>query len=722
MKRLFLVLTLLLSLHTPSWCDEGMWLIQDLSPIYGKMQSMGLNLPLATLYNPQNEALSDAIVAIDGGMGTGSMISDKGLLITNHHVAYSDIHALSTPEKNYLEDGFWAMKPEEEIPIKGKTVSFLRSVKDVTNEVNALIHQMQQDGHWGPMSMRRVYANIEKKYAKETSLEVSCVSMWKGLKYYLYFYEVFRDIRLVAAPPVSIGAFGGEYDNWSWPQHKGDFTLYRVYGNKEGLPADYSPENLPIKPHNWLSISTKGVKENQFTMILGYPGRTNRYTSSWGIEERQTIQNPIVIKSRHQRMDILRKRMNQDEATRLKYADKYFSLSNFADLAKWENKCLARFKVTDIRRAEEKKFKTWIEKDSIEEQKQLLSLLQNGYANRQEALRQLNYFRETWLGPSQTILTANRISSYIHKLQRQKIDTLKVGSTQMEHILGCGKALKINYDRSTERELLMTMTQSFVEHTPKDLLGEKFIEKVGGTTKEKVAKMILNAFDHSFCQDAEHFEKFFETMRTVDEICQDPLIQLTQSVQTQRFTGQVSKAEKKCCRGGINHLEKSYTHLLYQFRDEMGQVQYPDANSTMRLTFGRMKSLSPRDGVNWDAQTTSQGILQKFDATQYEFRLKPHYKELLEQAQWGRWAERGEMVVNFLSDNDITGGNSGSPILNGDGDLIGLAFDGNRESMACDLYFEPTYSRTVCVDIRYVMWIIEYYGKANWLLKEMNFL
>ncbi len=718
MKRIVYLFVLVTLVFVQSArADEGMWMIQQLSVVEHQMRQAGLKLPLSKIYNPRGGALADAVVAIDGGMGTGSMISRDGLMITNHHVAYGDICAVSTLAHNYLEEGFWARSRAEEIPIKGKTVSFLRRVEDVTSEAESLREEMKREGHWGPMSMRRLYSVLERRYAEKTDLEVSCVSMWSGLKFYMYFYEVYRDVRLVGAPPQRIGAFGGEYDNWGWPQHKGDFALYRVYADRKGRPADYSAENVPLHPEKVLGISTRGVVEGDFTMVIGFPGRTNRYASSYEIEERETLKNPIVVTNRHQRMDIIRRNMQRSEEIRLKYSDAFFSLSNFADMAKWENVCLGRYKVADLRREEERALGQWIEGNDPKN-RDLLEHLRQGYAARRDAEHDLNYLREAWLGPSEALLTANRLGAYLAKLRRQK-DTLVVASSkEIRELVSFGHLTK-SYDAPTDRELFVNMVNVFTRNVPREMWGEKMqrmFDRFGGDA----TRMAEEAFDGSFCSDADRFKEYLGKEHPLAEVEADPLVMLARSVSIPRFTGAVNRAERKVGKS-LHAYEKAYTHALYAFRQAQGIPQYPNANSTMRLTYGRVGGLAPRDGVVYDYRSTVSGYLEKYDPARHEYQLDTLLRNKIIRKEWGRWGDRGEMTVDFLTNNDITGGNSGSPVLDARGRLIGLAFDGNRESMAVDLYFHPELARTVCVDIRFVMWCIKNYAGAGELLHELKF-
>lgn len=721
MKRIgALVAVLLLSVASAS-ADEGMWLIQRLREIHHRMKAEGLKLSPEAIYDEASASLSDAVVAVDGGVGTGSMISDQGLMITNHHVAYSDICALSTPEHNYLEEGFWAADRSCEIPVEGKTVSFLRRVTDVTDEALAMIAERKAAGTWGKMSMRRLVADLEKAYGADTDCEVWCVPMWGDRLFLMYYYDVYRDVRLVGAPPVSIGSFGGDYDNWGWPQHKGDFALYRVYASPDGRPAAYSPDNVPLRPRRVLSVATGGVREGDYAMVIGFPGRTNRYASSMAIDERQRVKNPIVVKNRHERMNILRNHMECDPRVRMAYSDAYFGLSNFADLAKWENKCLKRFGVADIRRAEERAMQRWIESDPerCKACGTLLADLERGYETRRDARMALENFREAWLGPSEALLVANRVVSYLAKLDREGRDTLHIAARDAQAVMHGAKCLKNNYDAATDREVLTRMVRNFTASVPRAMWGEglcAMYDRAGGDAE----RMAGEAFDASFCSDAGRYESVLSSDRSVEELRRDPLIVLAGSVTVQRFTGEVACAEKRA-GVAVGAAERRYARTLYDFREAQGIPQYPNANSTMRLTYGKVLPLDPSDGVHYDARSTIAGYLEKCDPEQYEYRVDERMRELIDARDWGRWGEKGEMYVNFLTDNDITGGNSGSPVLDGRGRLIGLAFDGNRESMAGDVWFHPELSRTVCVDIRYVMWVMEKYAGAGSLLDEIRF-
>ena len=720
MKRLLLLMSAAVLCFGSARADEGMWLVHMLGKIYPEMRAKGLKLKVSDIFDRERPALCDAVVAVDGGMGTGSMISETGLMITNHHVAYSDICALSTPEHNWLEDGFWARSASEELPVPNKTVMFLRDVEDVTEEATAMRDSMKAAGRWNVMSSRRLAADMEKRHERK-GYEASCVSMWGGEMYLLFYYEVYRDVRLVGAPPVRIGAFGGETDNWGWPQHKGDFALYRVYGDSEGRPADYDPANKPVKPRKVLKISTRGVHDGDFTMVIGFPGRTRRYGSPFAVEEKQTMKNPIIEKCRHERMEIIRRHMESDSLVRMAYSDNYFNLSNYADYARWENICLRRYGVQSHREREMEAVTRWIAADAERQREygDIAGDMRRVYSARRDAATTLTWYQESWLGPSRTLIVANRLASSLPRMGREGVDTLRVGSKEWTTARMSLSMLTDNYDPDTERELFITCAGNFLREVPRDMWGEWLAERYdscGGDSE----RLLAECFDSSFCRSAGAYDEFFGRDHALSELLADPLVAMTTSVGVHPFTRAVRAAEEQA-GATADDLEAAYRKAQYRFREESGMAQYPDANSTMRLTYGTVCGLSPADGVLYDSRSTVRGYPEKYDSDNYDFRPDSRISALSSAGDWGRWGEHGRMYVDFLSDNDITGGNSGSPVLNGRGELTGLAFDGNRESMSGDLWFHPELARTVSVDIRYVMWLVEKYAGVGYLLDEMTF-
>ena len=616
MKKAIFYLLACVLLPVAASADEGMWLVSTFRDvIYPQMKKEGLKLKPGEIYNEESPALCNAIVAVDGGMGTGSVISDKGLVITNHHVAYGDIHSLSTPAKNYLEEGFWALEQKDELPLKGKTVTFLRQVRDVTDEAQAIRDSLEKANSLGIFGTRKVYGILERKYGGDTPFEVECASMWKGKKYLLFYYETYKDVRLVGAPPVKIGAFGGEQDNWGWPQHKGDFALYRVYGDAKGRPAAYSENNVPITPRKVLNVSTSGIHDGDYAMVIGFPGRTNRYMSSQAVRE----------------------------------------------------KC---------------------------------------------------YYQETWIRPSDVMMTANRLGTLVDRMQRDGIASVQDGDKNFAGVKSNTRRMMKDFDLATDKEVLTRMMESFIDNVPREMWGEQ-LPQLYDRFKGNVPALVDYAFENTCCTSYEKLCAWFAQPRTAEEILSDPMAAMANSVSSRRFAEKLKQAEET---SGIDadKEELRYTHAIYEMRESEGTPQYPDANSTMRLTYGTVGPVSPKDAVHYDSRSTIDGYLEKYNPDDYEFRVDDRMSSLIRSKDWGRWGENGRLYVNFLTNNDITGGNSGSPVLNARGDVIGLAFDGNRESMSGDIYFHPTNFKTVCVDIRFVLWIMDKYAGAGKLIDEMR--
>ncbi len=722
MKKGIFYLLLAALLPISAAADEGMWMVNTFQhAIYPQMKKAGIKLKPGEIYNETSPAICNAIVAIDGGMGSGSVISDKGLVITNHHVAYGDIHALSTPEKNYLENGFWALTPQEELPIKGKTVTFLRQIVDVTEEATAIRDSLEKANAYGLFGSRKMDRILNNRYGKDTPYEIVCASMWKGQKYFLFFYETYNDVRLVGAPPEKIGAFGGEIDNWGWPQHKGDFALYRVYGDKNGRPAAYSEENVPITPRKVLRVAADGVQDGDYAMVIGYPGRTNRYMSSPAIREKEHVTNPIIVKVRRDRLDVMKKHMEADPKVRLLYSDKYFSLSNYADYAKWENICLRRYDVVTIRAAEEKELMEWINADPARQAQygDLCADLERAYTARSSALRAKNYYQEAWLRPSETMMMANRLASMTNAMERQSVSTVKDGDKAFANVRSSVARIAKNYDPATDLDVMVRMVRIYTDSVPRSYWGEH-LTRLYDNHNGDVATFVTDAFDKSCCSNFDRMKAWFATPRTAEEILSDPMVALVNSVQSRCFQDQLESIEKVCCVK-LGDKERLYTKALYAMRAAKGIPQYPDANSTMRLTYGKVGPLlTAKDAIHYASRSTINGYMEKYDPNVFEFRVDDKMRTLIANKDWGRWGEAGKLYVNFLTDNDITGGNSGSPVLNAHGDVIGLAFDGNRESMSGDVYFHPTNFKTVCVDIRFVLWIMDKYAGAGKLIDEMQ--
>ena len=654
MKRFIVIAGLLLCTFN-AFADEGMWMINTIDRVLEKrMKAAGLKLDAKVLYDEEKESLSDAVVSL-GFSCTGSMISSDGLMITNHHCAYNDIHGLSTLDHNYLEEGFRAMSREEELPVQGQAVYFLKKMFDVTDEVMAL--REEYDVAHKPMDMRRVYRVLEDKYKQVYAGqgELICSSYYNGNQYYMALYQVYRDVRLVVAPPVSVAAFGGDTDNWEWPQHKGDFAIYRIYTAPDGSPATYAPENVPLHPVKVLKVSQEGVKDGDFSMVLGYPGRTNRMASSYAVEEILQVQNPIQAQFRLDQMQIIEKWMNEDVALRLKYADRYFSLSNVQEIREGEIYCYKRFDVVEAKRAEEQQLQKWLGNSD------LIYRLGGKYDDVAGINQQIVYFQET-------LVRGTNLHRYANALSR--------GDTEM-----AARELE-KLDLRVERDLLRYALRQFFKNVHREFWGE-YLTGLYARFDGDVDAMLNEVFD-GHLHDTLTSCKIVSFNEKRDEIEQG-----------------VSK----------NSLEREFKDAVYQMKRARKQPMYPDANSTMRITFGKVCPLEPRDAVTLASRTRGAGILEKYNPDDYDFSLKPDFRDLLSQ--------HPDIPVNFLTDNDITGGNSGSPVLNGKGELIGLAFDGNKESLAGDTYYVAPMNRCICVDIRYVLWLLRDYAHMDALLAEI---
>ena len=710
-KRIFLVsLALLSSLAVvTARADEGMWMVNAISrALEADMQARGLLLQAGEIYNADAEgtALCDAVVSLDFGC-TGSVISDKGLVITNHHCAYSDVYALSTREHNYLEDGFWAFTDAQEIPIPDKSIQFLKKVINVTAEVEEMVKEAEKAG--APLGSRKLSFQLEKKYSEQTGLEASLYSMWSGSEYYMALYQVYTDIRLVAAPPVSIAAYGGDVDNWEWPQHKCDFALYRIYTAPDGSPAEYSKDNVPLKPVRHLDISLDGYKEGDFAMVIGYPGSTDRYASSAKVSFEENLQYPISNQIRAEQMAIIKAWMDRDPEVRLKYSDSYFMLSNIQENNEGMVQCFTRFGVAAERASLEKDLQAWIDADAERKSKwgSLIKDLDATYDAVSGVEANLICFRETIIrGTKLGVITTrlNSLRSYLSEPRRVELTRRSNAESYSQT------------DLRVEKSLFRHAVGTFYTNVDSLYWGE-YQKDLFRRYRDDMDGFMAEVWEGSRLTD----EKGIAQMLTLDgeemePLYEDPLFRFLQEVKVTRFNDDLQRIQGAST---LTALGREYTHALYQMRRDKGEVQYPDANSSMRITYGTVGGYEPRDGILCSWYSSPKGILEKYDPDDYDFNLKPDWKELLDD--YCSVAARTEQFnANFLTDNDITGGNSGSPVLDAKGRLIGLAFDGNKESLASDVSFTPGYNKCVNVDIRFVVWTLRHYAHLDRILEETN--
>lgn len=708
-KKIILIAIAAVAGSYSAMADEGMWMINAINAaLEKKMQERGLKLSAGEIYNADapGSAVSDAVVSMEFGC-TGSIISEEGLLITNHHCAYSDIHGLSTPEQNYLEEGFWAFSAEEEVNIKDKSVFFLKRVIDVTDQVEKLKEELAAKGI--PAGLRKLSHLMETRYKEETGLEAWLSSMWCGSKYYMALYEVYHDVRLVAAPPVSSAAFGGDIDNWEWPQHKCDFAMYRVYTAPDGSPAAYSPENIPLKPARKLDISLDGYKEGDFTMIIGYPGRTNRYSSSYEVNFTESLKHPISNRIRGEQMQIIKSWMDRDPDVRLKYADYFFSLSNVQELYSGEVECCERFGVVQKKEDIEAELQEWIMAcpKRVEKWGDLLKNLNETYLAVSEPERNAVYFRET-------LIRGTRIGLIIRRAHNAR-NPHGAGTRMEKEYAELDLRVEKDLMAYALKEYIMNINPIYFTQWQKDLIAAYTVD--GVCDAEALAGYL---WDSSVFTSEEGIARLMAREVPHEEIVNDPLCRFTMEVKITAFNDSKTVAGNGM---SLTELEGEFTRALYQMRQDKGIVQYPDANSTMRITYGTVGGYTLRDGLIGDWKTTVAGILEKFNPSDYDFHLNDRQYLLYRKGQWGKWGhgpENSQMYVNFLTDNDITGGNSGSPVLNSKGELIGLAFDGNKESLSSDVWCQEGYNKCVCVDIRFILWTLDRYAGMSRIIEELN--
>lgn len=700
MRKLFVSIAAALMLGFSAMADEGMWMLPLLQKLNaGAMKDLGCRLTPDQIYSVNHSSLKDAIVIFGGGC-TGEMISDKGLLVTNHHCGYSSIQQLSSDEHNYLEDGFWAMNSNEEIPVPGLSVTFLVNMSDVTEAIEGA----KSDEERKAVSE----ALVKDSEERNPGCDVELTSFYNNNVHYIIVYKVFRDIRFVGAPPASIGKFGGETDNWMWPRHTGDFSMFRVYAGKDNEPAEYSEDNVPYVPKQSLRISLKGINEGDYTMIMGYPGRTQRYQTEAQLNHMMAL-NDIAIEARTLRQDIMWKWMEKDPSIRLKYANKYAGSAN--DWKKWigEKKAFKDLNIIEKEHDKEARFQKWVDKN-----KKRHGLYGTAIADIAAGIKT----------NEQVDLDVKLLSETLYRTELVNLSSAYLG--------GRNRSLKSGADSVT------------AEAAGLEALKSAFEDYYAPLDKEETAALLKFYREKARPENYPDLGEDFATMdidKYVDEL-----------FRTTIFTS-YDKAKEAIENGGkevtlhdpVNTLATALVNVFVKLRGEQnpdaaksiraaskaytaglmewskGKAMYPDANFTMRLTYGTVKSYSPKDALNYRYYSTIYGVMEKEDPSNYEFIVPNKLKQLYVKRDYGQYAMAdGNLPCCFLTTNDITGGNSGSPVLNADGELIGLAFDGNWESMSSDVMFEPDLQRCICVDIRYVLFLVDKFGGAGYLLQEMN--
>ena len=714
MRKLFVLLVILTIGFSPiTKADEGMWLplfVERLN--YVDMQEMGLQLTAEEIYSINNSSLKDAIIIFGGGC-TGEIVSPEGLIFTNHHCGFGAIQSHSTIEHDYLTDGFWAMSKKEELKNDRLSARFLVRIEDVTERVlSELNNDMTEDERTG--KVREIGKEISSDAEEDTHYNASVKGFFGGNEYYLFVYEVFSDVRLVGAPPSSIGKYGADTDNWMWPRHTGDFSIFRVYTDPDGKPAEYAEENIPLKSKYYLPISIAGVEQGDFAMILGYPGGTQRYLSSWGVELAIEESNPTVVKIRDKKLKIMREQMDANETVRIQYASKYARTSNYWKYFIGQTKGLKRLKVYDKKRNQEEQFSDWVNASDSHKEKygQALTLMEEGVYDSKEFNLTSIYLNEAIARGSEILMFSRRFDKLKGMLNQKDKDKDEINN-QVESLRGTAEDYFKDYYEPVDRQLLSAMLEMYFQNVPKNKQPEMLAD-INKKYKGDFVEYTNELFDKSVFATAERVNAFLDKPKA-KTLEKDPATKLLKAFfeKLPELRSALQAAGAKSDKG-----ERLYIAGLREM--EPGKKFYPDANFTMRFTYGQVLDYFPADAVHYDYVTTLKGVMEKEDAANWEFVVSEKLKDLYETKDYGQYGEDGEMIVCFLTNNDITGGNSGSPVLNAYGELIGLAFDGNWEAMSGDIAFEPELQRTICVDARYVLFIIDKYAGAQNIIDELT--
>jgi len=711
-KIIFTFLAICLLISPFAKADEGMWLPMFVSRLnYVDMQKEGLHLTAEEIYSINNSSLKDAIIQFGNGC-TGEIVSAEGLIFTNHHCGYGAIQSHSTTQNDYLTNGFWAMNKSEELPNEGLTARFLVRMEDLTKEFTSQLKGLKTEKERADKiaELTKIY---EKSILKENGNEAVVKSFFNGNEFYLFVYQVFKDVRLVGAPPSSIGKFGADTDNWMWPRHTGDFSIFRVYMSPEGKSATFSKDNVPYKPKHFLPISGKGVKKGDYAMIMGYPGTTDRYLTSYGVQLNIDVKNPNIVKIREEKLAIMRQFMNADPAVRIQYASKYAQTANYWKYFIGQTKGLKRLKVYDKKKELENQFETWVNSNVQNKEKYGTAMtdISTAYAELAKFELQRWYFQEAIARGSEIIGFSRNFSALAKELKAEKPDNDKIKKA-IDALKAASEKFFKDYNQATDKKLLASMLNLYFTNIPKEQQPELLI-KIGSKCKGSFTEYAEVLFRKSIFADVNKVNNLLSkpNAKTIEK---DMAFVLMNAFYDNYFK--------------YNDLVKQYNEMLERgnrlfvagIREMQPDKKFaPNANSTMRVTYGQVLDYYPADAVHYDYKTTLDGLMEKEDPNNWEFVVPAKLKDLFMKKDFGDYAENGKMPVAFLSNTDITGGNSGSPVINGDGELIGLAFDGNWEAMSGDIAFEPNLQRTISVDVRYVLFIIDKYAGAKNLINEL---
>ena len=696
--------------------DEGMWVLPLLQQQnLPEMRALGLKLQDYEIYSPENASLKDAVVIFGGGC-TGEVVSPDGLVLTNHHCGYGAIQSHSTLEHDYLTEGFWATSRSEELPNPGLSVTFIDRIEDVTDYVKEALKKDNDPEGMNYLSPKYLNglakARVGEKFlADNPGTEVEIKPFYGGNQYYMFTKKIYRDVRLVGAPPSSIGKFGSDTDNWMWPRHTGDFSVFRVYADANGNPAEYSERNVPLRPKRWFKISVRGVNEGDYAMMMGFPGRTNHYYTSWEVAERRDIDNTVRINIRELRQKVMLEEMLKDPQVRIQYASKYAGSENAYKNAIGSNWAINKRDFEQVKRAEQEALLAWADEQGKSEYREALNQIRDIVADRHD-LR----FRQWMLNEAlrigiEFVSVPTEINPLVEALKGKTADRQK----ELDQMTA---AFRRFFDKDYVPEVdkkiakvMLTEYRRLIPHTSQPA----YFAIIDKKYKGDIERFLDDIFAKSIFASRENYNKFLKRP-TAKALLNDPMILFAQSVENERENLSNSL---KSYDAAYNRAHRTYVKGLLEM--EKDKKHWPDANFTLRLTYGQVKGYHPRDCVYYTHQTTLDGVMEKEDSTNWEFVVPQKLKDLYRAKDFGRYATKdGRMPVAFCATTHTTGGNSGSPVMNANGELIGINFDRNWEGVGGDIEYLPDYQRSIIVDIRYVLFLIEKYGGAEGLLKEME--